>query len=137
MAFTGNFTCDVFKTGLLDGTVDFGSGTFKLALYTNAATLNQNTTSYTTQGEVVAAGYTAGGEVVTPVVASSGSVSFVDFGDVTWNGSFTARGALLYKVGGGNPAICVLDFGSDKTSTTSFIVTFPAATSASALIRLS
>jgi hypothetical protein len=135
MAFTGNFTCDVFKTGLLDGTVDFGSGTFKLALYTNAATLNQNTTSYTTQGEVVAAGYTAGGEVVTPVVASSGSVSFVDFGDVTWNGSFTARGALLYKVGG--PAVCVLDFGADKTSANTFVVQFPPDTANSALIRLS
>jgi hypothetical protein len=135
MAFTGNFTCDVFKTGLLDGTVDFGSGTFKLALYTNAATLNQNTTSYTTQGEVVAAGYTAGGEVVTPVVASSGSVSFVDFGDATWNGSFTARGALLYKVGG--PAVCVLDFGADKTSANTFVVQFPPDTANSALIRLS
>lgn len=135
MAFTGNFTCDVFKTGLLNGTVDFGSGTFKLALYTNAATLDQNTTSYTTQGEVVAVGYTAGGEVLTPVVAGSGGVSYVDFGNATWNGAFTARGALIYKVGG--PAVCVLDFGADRTSTTQFQVQFPPATADSALIRLS
>jgi hypothetical protein len=135
MAFTGNFTCDVFKTGLLDGTVDFGSGTFKIALYTNSATLNASTTAYTTDGEVVASGYTAGGEVVTPAVSSSGGVSYVDFGDATWNGAFTARGALIYKVGG--PAVCVLDFGADRTSTTQFQVQFPPATADSALIRLS
>ena len=135
MAFTGNFTCNVFKTGLLDGTVDFGSGTFKKALYTNNATLDQNTTAYTTEGEVVAAGYTAGGEAVTPVIANSGGVSYVDFGNAVWNGAFTARGALIYKVGG--PAICVLDFGADRTSTLEFQVQFPPATADSALIRLS
>ncbi len=135
MAFTGNFTCDVFKTGLLNGTVDFGSGTFKVALYTNAATLNQNTTAYTTDGEVVAAGYTAGGEVVTPVVSASGGVSFVSFGNATWSGAFTARGALIYKVGG--PAVCVLDFGADRTSATQFQVQFPPSTADSAIIRLS
>ncbi len=135
MPFTGNFTCDVFKTGLLNGTVDFGSGTFKVALYTNAATLNQNTTAYTTDGEVVAAGYTAGGEVVIPVVSASGGVSFVSFGNATWSGAFTARGALIYKVGG--PAVCVLDFGADRTSAAQFQVQFPPSTADSAIIRLS
>ena len=135
MAFTGNFTCNVFKTGLLNGTIDFGSGVFKVALYTNAATLNQDTAAYTIQGEVVAAGYTAGGEVVTPTVSSSGGVSFVSFGNAVWNGAFTARGALIYKVGG--PAVCVLDFGADRTSVNQFQVQFPPATADSALIRLS
>jgi hypothetical protein len=135
MAFTGNFTCNVFKTGLLDGTVDFGSGTFKIALYTNSATLDQNTTAYTTQGEVVASGYTAGGEVVTPAVSSSDGMSFVSFGTATWSGVITARGALIYKDGG--PAVCVLDFGADRTSTLEFQVQFPPATADSALIRLS
>jgi hypothetical protein len=135
MPFQGNFTCNVFKTGLLDGAVDFGSGTFKIALYTNNATLNAATTAYTTDGEVVAVGYTAGGETITPVVAGSDGVSYVDFGDATWSGAFTARGALIYKVGG--PAVCVLDFGADRTSTTTFTVQFPPVTADSALIRLS
>jgi hypothetical protein len=135
MAFTGNFTCNVFKTGLLDGAVDFGSGVFKIALYTNNATLNQNTTSYTTDGEVVAVGYVAGGEVLTPTVSGSDGVSFVSFGNAVWNGAFTARGALIYKVGG--PAICVLDFGADRTSVNQFQVQFPPATADSAILRLS
>ena len=135
MAFTGNFTCDVFKTGLLDGTVDFGSGIFKIALYTNAATLNQNTTWYTPYGEVAAVGYVAGGEVLVPTVSSSNGVSYVSFGNAVWNGVITARGALIYKVGG--PAVCVLDFGADRTSATQFQVQFPPSTADSAIIRLS
>jgi hypothetical protein len=135
MAFQGNFTCDVFKTGLLDGASSFSSGTFRIALYTNAATLNASTAVYTTDGEVVAAGYIAGGETLTPVVSSSDGISFVSFGNATWSGAFTARGALIYKVGG--PAICVLDFGADRTSTTQFQVQFPPATADSAIIRIS
>lgn len=135
MAFTGNFTCDVFKTGLLDGTVDFGSGIFKIALYTNAATLNQNTTWYTPDGEVAAVGYVAGGEVLVPTVSSSNGVSYVSFGNAVWNGVITARGALIYKVGG--PAVCVLDFGADRTSAAQFQVQFPPSTADSAIIRLS
>jgi hypothetical protein len=135
MAFTGNYSCTVFTTGLLDGASSFSSGTFKMALYTNNATLNADTTQYTSVGEVVASGYTAGGEIVTPTVSSSNGVSFVDFGNVSWNGAFTARGALIYKVGG--PAICVLDFGVDRTSATVFQVQFPAPTADSAIIRIS
>lgn len=138
MAFTGNYTCNTFKSGLLDGTFDFGVGTtnvFKIALYTNAATLNEDTTAYTTSGEVVASGYTAGGEVLTPTLSISGGIAFLDFADVTWSAALTARGALIYKVGG--PAVCVLDFGADRISTTQFKVEFPANTNTSAIIRLS
>jgi hypothetical protein len=136
MAFTGNFTCNSFKNGLLEGAFNFDSGTFYIALYTNNATLNADTSAYTTIGEVVASGYTAGGEVLTPTQSISNGVSFVSFGSVSWSGAFTARGALIYKAGD-NGAICVLDFGSDKTSTTTFTVTFPTASSTDALIRLS
>jgi hypothetical protein len=135
MAFTGNYTTDTFKTGLLNGDFDFAVDTIKIALYTNAATLNADTTAYTTSGEVVASGYTAGGNTLTPTVSSSSGTSFVTFANTSWSGAFTARGALIYKNGGG--AICVLDFGSDKTSVTTFEVQFPAATSNSAIIRLS
>ena len=134
MSFTGNFTSDVFKTALLNADVDFGADTFKIALYTNNATLNQTTSAYTTDGEVVASGYTAGGEVLTPTVASLDGVSFVSFADVSWSGAITARGALIYKDGG--VAVCVLDFGSDKTSATTFTVEFPPATNTSAILRL-
>lgn len=137
MAFTGNYTCNTFKLGLPSGDFDFASGTtdvFKIALYTNAASLDETTAAYTTDGEVSATGYTAGGEVLTPSVAISDGTSFIDFGDVSWNGAFTARGALIYKNGGA--AICVLDFGADKTSTSVFQVQFPVNTSTSALIRI-
>ena len=135
MAFQGNFTCDSFKEALFKADVDFLVDTIKIALYDNTATLNASTTAYTTTGEVVAAGYTAGGNTLTPTVALSNGVSYVDFGNTSWSAAITARGALIYKSGG--TAICVLDFGSDKTSTTTFTVEFPVNNSDSALIRLS
>jgi hypothetical protein len=134
MAFTGNFTCNSFKTALLNGDVDFSGDTFKIALYTNSANLNENTSIYTADGEVVAAGYTAGGVVLTPTVSATEGVSFVSFANVSWSGAITARGALIYKDGGS--AVCVLDFGADRTSTTTFTVQFPPATSTSAILRL-
>lgn len=138
MAFTGNFTCNVFKTGLINGDFDFGVGTadvYKIALYTNAATLNQDTTAYTTAGEVVASGYTAGGNVLTPTVGGPDGTAFISFANTSWSGAFTARGALIYKNGGA--AICVLDFGADRTSTTAFQVQFPPSSASSAIIRIS
>jgi hypothetical protein len=136
VAFTGNFTCNVFKNGLLNGAFDFSSDTVYLALYTNSATLDQNTTAYTTTGEASGGNYVAGGEILTPTVSISNGVAFVTFANVSWTGAITARGALIYK-SGDNGAVCVLDFGSDKTSVTTFEVQFPAATSNSAIIRLS
>jgi hypothetical protein len=136
MAFTGNYTCNSFKNGLLEGAFNFDSGTFRIALYDNTATLNADTSAYTTTGEIVASGYTAGGEILTPTQSISNGVAFVSFGPVSWSGAFTARGALIYKAGS-NGAICVLDFGANKTSTTTFTVTFPTASSTDALIRLS
>ena len=143
MSFTGNYVCNSFLSGTFDGAFDFGSGTtdvYKLALYTNAATLNAETAVYTTEGEVVASGYPAGGVVITPTkgignTSTSGGTSFISFSNVSVPAAFTARGALIYKVGG--PAVCVLDFGSDKTSVTNFQVTFPVANATDALIRLS
>lgn len=128
---------NTFKTGLLKGTFDFDVDTFYIALYTGNAVLNENTTAYTTSNEVVAAGYTAGGQVLTVSTApvNTNNVSYISFGNVTWSAAFTARGALIYKAGA-NGAVCVLDFGSDKTSTTTFQVQFPTADSNSAIIRI-
>lgn len=142
MAFTGNYTCNSFKQQLFEGDFDFSATTaqtFKIALYTNDATLDQTTTAYTTTGEVVATGYTAGGGLITPSLAidSSTGIAYIDFSNASWSGAITARGALIYRVTTGNPAICVLDFGSDKISTTTFVVEFPPNTSTGALIRLS
>jgi len=139
MAFTGNFTCDVFKTGLMNGNFNFTSGTFKIALYTNEASLDATTTAYTTTGEVVASGYTAGGQILTisqtPTVGTSGDVAYISFNNISWSSALTARGALIYKAGV-NDAVCVLDFGSNKTSSATFTVQFPAATNTSAIIRI-
>lgn len=136
MAFTGNFTCNVFKEGLFNASFNFSSDTVYLALYTNLATLDENTTAYTATGESSGGNYVAGGQALTPTVAEENGVAYVTFANVSWTGVITARGALIYKAGD-NGAVCVLDFGSDKTSTTSFQVQFPAATSNSAIIRLS
>ena len=140
MAFTGNYTCNTFRTGLLNGTFNFTSGTFYIALYTNAATLDATTTAYTTTGEVVASGYTAGGEILTiNQVPTTGNppntTAYISFANASWTGAFTARGALIYKAGD-NGAVCVLDFGADKTSTNTFVVQFPAATDTTAIIRI-
>jgi len=145
LAFNGNWATNTFLVGLLDGTFDFGTGTsqvFKIALYTNAATLNASTTAYTSTGEIVASGYTAGGQTLVisqvPTVGNSGSTAYLSFTNVVWNGAITARGALIYLANGTtNPTVCVLDFGADKTSTNTFTVQFPAVTNTSAIIRLS
>jgi hypothetical protein len=141
MAFTGNWTCNTFKTGMMNGTFNFTSGTFYIALYNNTATLDANTTAYTTTGEVSATGYTAGGQALTisqvPTIGtqSGNATAYISFANVSWSGAITARGALIYKAGD-NGAICVLDFGADKTSTTTFTVQFPAITNTSAIIRI-
>jgi hypothetical protein len=121
---------------------NFTSGTFYIALYTNSATLNQTTQAYTSTGEVAASGYTAGGQllVVTqvPTTGASGDTAYLSFQNAVWTGGISARGALIYlKNGTTNPAVCVLDFGSAKTSTSTFTVQFPAATNTSAIIRIS
>ena len=138
MAFTGNWACNTFKTGLMNGTFNFTSGTFYIALYNNNATLDETTAAYTTTGEVSGTGYTAGGQVLTisqtPTVGN-GSVAYISFNNAVWTSALTARGALIYKAGD-NGAICVLDFGADKTSTTTFTVQFPAITNTSAIIRI-
>ena len=144
MAFQGNFTTNTFLTGLPSGTFNFNTGTtdvYKIALYTNSATLNASTTAYTTTGEVTDAGYTAGGQTLVisqvPTTGATGNIAYLSFTNASWTGSITARGALIYKYNGTtNPAVCVLDFGNDKTSTTTFTVQFPAATNTSAIIRL-
>lgn len=139
MSFTGNYSCNTLRAGLANGTINLSTDTFRLALYTNDATLDQTTTAYTTTGEASGGNYAAGGEIVTATVSSqttaSGSVTYISFTSPSWTGAITARGALIYKTGA-NGAVCVLDFGNTKTSTTSFTVTMPANTSTSALIRI-
>jgi len=143
MAFTGNYTCNTFKIGLMDGTFDFTTDTFKIALYTNTATLNADTTAYTSSGESSGGNYVAGGLALTvtqtPTIGTQtgqNAVVYISFANASWTGAITARGALIYKDGGSNPAICVLDFGSTKTSVNTFEVQFPTSGSTTSIIRL-
>ena len=142
MAITQGAT-NTFKLGLPNGDFDFGADTFKIALYTGAASIGPDTTAYTADGEIVATGYTAGGETLTvtqtPTIGNQtgNATVYLSFANVTWTSALTARGALIYKSGSGNPSVCVLDFGGDKTSTTTFTVQFPAVTSTAAIIRIS
>jgi hypothetical protein len=129
--------CTVFKQNLLNGLENFTTGIYKMALYTAIADLDADTLAYTTSNEISGTGYSPGGETLTNIVpTSSNNVAYISFDPLTWNpASFTARGALIYN-SATNAAVAVLNFGSDKTATNTFTVTFPAATSSSAVIRL-
>jgi hypothetical protein len=128
-----------FTTELLQGIHDFSTDVFKIALYTADATLGVDTTVYTSANETSGTGYVAGGLVLTgTAVSSANGVSFVDFADAVWNpGAFTARGGLIYNSSKSNRSVAVLNFGADKTSTSTFTVQMPAASATSALIRIS
>jgi hypothetical protein len=127
-----------FKKELYQGIHDLSTDTIKIALYTAAADLNAATTIYSSANEVVASGYTAGGQVMTGVaISSNGYTAYVNWDNVSWTTAVTARCALMYNVTQGNKSVAVLDFGSDKTSTTTFLITMPANTSTAALIRSS
>ena len=150
--------CTSFKSELLQGIHNFhnGSGggtttttgtgnTFKIALYTSSATLAASTTAYATTNEVSATGtnYTAGGNTLVNVdPETSGTTALTDFDDTTWSSSsITARGALIYNssttAGSANRAVCALDFGADKTSTSGdFVIQFPASDASNAIIRI-
>lgn len=144
MAFTGNFMCTSFKKELMTGTHNFTAGTgntFKLALYTNSASFTAATTAYTATNEVGNSGtYSAGGGTLTNVTpTSSGTTALTDFADLTFtSATITARGALIYNdTPVGNPTVVVLDFGSDKSSTSGdFQIVFPTADSSNAIIRI-
>lgn len=143
MAFTGNFMATSFKQQLLTGTHNFTASTgntFKLALYTNSASFTAATTAYTATNEISGTGYTAGGGTLTNVTpTTSGTTAFTDFADLTFStATITARGALIYNdTAAGDPAVVVLDFGSDKSSTAGdFTIVFPTADASNAIIRI-
>ena len=145
MAITTNAICNSFKKELLEAKHNFSTAPtgnkFKLAMYSNAATLGKSTTSYTTGSEVTSpAGYTAGGKALVNTGTSlASSVAITDFSDLSFtNVTLTARGALIYNTSNSNTGVCVLDFGSDKTATAgTFTIQFPAYTTSAAILRIS
>ena len=142
----------IFKQNCLIGQENFTPGgqilvsgvptsvEYKIALYNANANLDNTTTTYTTVNEITGTGYTAGGQTLTPIAPASNTTAntaYVSFNNVTWNAAaFTCRGALIYN-STTSAAVCVLNFGSDKTCTTTFTVTFPADDSSNAVIRFS
>jgi len=138
-----------FKVELLQAIHSFGPtspDTFKVALYTAAANVGPTTTVYTTSGEVVGTGYTAGGNtLVISTSPTSGNnqssvpTAFISFSNTSWpNSTFTARGALIYNSTEGNKSVAVLDFGADKTvSNDTFQIIFPTPDASSAIVRIS
>ncbi len=128
-----------FKKELYQAIHNFNTDVLKIALYNANADLNENTTTYTLTNEITGTGYSIGGKVLTgTTINSSGFTAFVDFDNVVWNpGAFTARCALIYNSSKANRSIAVLDFGSDKTSTTTFTIVMPVNDANSALIRSS
>ena len=134
--------CTSFKTQLLTATHNFATNgnAFKLALYTSSATMGATTTAYSTSQEVSNSGsYAAGGGTLTKVApTSSGTTAFTDFSDLTFTtATITARGALIYNDTNSDKAVCVLDFGGDKSSSSgTFTIQFPAASASAAIIRI-
>jgi len=127
-----------FKKELYQAVHNLSTDTIYIALYTGNADLTEATTVYSATNEVSGTGYTAGGQAMTGVqISSSGYVAYVNWANVSWTAALTARCALIYNVTQGNKSIAVLDFGADKTSTTTFTITMPANTSTTALIRSS
>ena len=154
MAFSGNALCNSFKQELLEGVHNFtGSGnTFKFAMYTNSqagselggtsSTMDATVTAYSSSAsnEVSSSGYTAGGGALTNVAPSlkSTSTATTQFSPLTFSGvTLTARGALIYNDTNSDKAVCVLDFGSDKSASSgAFTINFPTNDASNALIRI-
>jgi len=145
--------CTSFKQQLLLAVHDFrvGGDTFKIALYTGNASLGPGTTAYTSDGEVTGTGYTAGGIALTSLGTGANAtsmVAFADFVDAVFSGvTLTARGALIYNSTPSalgpdgnplvNPAVCVLDFGAERSAVgQDFTVQFPAADATNAIVRI-
>jgi hypothetical protein len=128
-----------FKAELYQGIHDLTTDVIKIALYTASANLNENTTVYSSTNEIANTGtYSAGGAQLTPItVSSSGYTAYVGFPNISWTGAITARCALIYNETQGNKSVAVLDFGSDKTSTTTFTITMPVNGPTTSLIRSS
>ena len=140
--------CASFKQQLLAGDHDIDNDTIKLALYTDSATLNGNTTAFSATNEVGNSGtYTSGGaQLTSPTIgltktSATASTAFVDFANLSFtSATISAQAALNYNnsAGNTNAAIAVLDFGSVKTSTNAtFTIAFPTNDSSSAILRLS
>ena len=146
MAFSGNFLCTSFKKELMTATHNFtaASDQFKLALYTDDATLNADTTAYTATNEIAQAdstNYTAGGQFLTSVTpTTSGTTALTDFADEVFSNVTisSVRGALIYnEAATSDPSVCVLDFGADKgASAGDFTIVFPTADASNAIIRI-
>ena len=138
--------CNSFKAEVLKAVHNFtasSGNSFKLALYTSSATLNKSTTAYASTNEISntsGSAYSAGGSAltsVTPVLSSDTAVC--DFSDLSFtSASFTANGCLIYNdTASGDPAVCAIAFGSDKTVTSgTFTIQFPTADASNAIIRI-
>ena len=143
MAFTGNFMCTSFKVEILKAVHDFTlstGNTFNIAMYDNSASFTAATTAYTATNEVSGVAYVAKGNALVNVTPTSTSTTaFTDFGDSTWSSStITARGAMIFNdTASGDPSVVILDFGSDKSSSSGdFTIVFPTGDSTSAIIRI-
>ena len=143
MAITSNAICNSFKKELLEAKHNFsnpGGNSFKLAMYTSAAVIGKSTTSFLTTGQVSSpSGYSSGGKALSNLGTSiATNTAITDFADLSFTGvTLTARGALICNDTNEDSAVCVLDFGGDKTATAgTFTIQFPAFTTSAAILRI-
>jgi len=143
MAITTNAIANSFKKELLEGKHNFsaaGGNKFKLSLYTSSATLGKSTTAFTSTNQVTASGsyVSGGGALVNAGTSLASNTAIVDFNNLSFtSATITARGALIYNTSNSNTAVCVLNFSTDKSSTSgTFTIQFPAFTTSAAIIRI-
>jgi hypothetical protein len=130
--------CNSYKKEVLEG-VHESTDTYKVALYTDSATLGASTTAYSSTNEVANGnGYTTGGLTLSGFATGlDGSTAYLTFADPQWTtATITARGCLIYNSSQSNKAVAAFDFGQNVSSTNgTFTIDFPAA-GPSSLIRI-
>ena len=138
--------CNTFKKEILTAVHNFTASTgntFNLALYTSSASMGASTTAYASTNEITntsGSSYSAKGKALTSVTpALDSSTAVCDFANISWtSASFTANGCLIYNdTASGDPGVCVIAFGGDKTvSSGTFTIQFPAADASNAIVRI-
>jgi hypothetical protein len=138
--------CNTFNKEILTAVHNFtasSGNTFNLALYTSSASMGASTTAYSTSNEITntsGSAYSAKGKALTSVTpVLDGSTAVCDFANISWtSASFTANGCLIFNdTASGDPGVCVVAFGGDKTVTSgTFTIEFPAADASNAIVRI-
>lgn len=129
--------CNSYKREILRG-VHSENDEYRLALYGESASLSPETTKYSSAGEVMGQGYTAGGLKLSGFTVSGETSGCLDFDDVKIKeATITACGGLIYNASKGGKAVSVVEFDRPITSTNGpFEVFMPTIGETTSLVRI-